>query len=80
MNLQSTPGSYGDVSSLVRDGWDNPDAGLIEQLPVAAYACDSAGRILWFNTQASELWGRVPASVTAANSIVDPTDFSLTAG
>ncbi|MCW3059205.1 MAG: hypothetical protein JWQ02_1026, partial [Capsulimonas sp.] len=60
MNLQSTPGSYGDVSSLVRDGWDNPDAGLIEQLPVAAYACDGAGRILWFNTRASELWGRVP--------------------
>ena len=34
--------------------------GLIELLPVAAYACDRAGRILWFNKRAADLWGRTP--------------------
>ena len=33
---------------------------LIEMLPVAAYACDAAGRVLWFNKRAVELWGRAP--------------------
>lgn len=33
---------------------------LIEMLPLAVYACDIAGRILWFNSRAAELWGRVP--------------------
>jgi PAS domain S-box-containing protein len=32
----------------------------LEKLPVAIYACDSAGRILWFNNRAAELWGRTP--------------------
>jgi PAS domain S-box-containing protein len=27
---------------------------------VAAYACDAAGRVLWFNGRAADLWGRVP--------------------
>lgn len=34
---------------------------LIETLPLAIYACDAAGRILWFNSRATELWGRTPA-------------------
>jgi PAS domain S-box-containing protein len=41
-------------------GWRNPPADLIEQLPAAMYACDAAGRILWFNARATELWGRSP--------------------
>lgn len=48
----------------VRD--DEPDAaldgrpGLIDLLPVAAYACDATGRLRWFNDKAAELWGRSP--------------------
>lgn len=34
---------------------------FIEMLPVAVYACDAAGRILWFNRRAADLWGRAPA-------------------
>lgn len=33
---------------------------FIEKLPLAIYACDSAGRILWFNKRAADLWGRTP--------------------
>ena len=33
---------------------------FIELLPVAAYACDGAGRVLWFNELAAELWRRSP--------------------
>ena len=33
---------------------------LVEMLPLAAYACDRDGRILWFNRRAAELWGRRP--------------------
>lgn len=33
---------------------------LIEWLPMAICACDSAGRILWFNSRATLLWGRSP--------------------
>lgn len=35
-------------------------ASFIELLPVAAYACDSQGRVLWFNRLAAKLWGRSP--------------------
>ncbi|HEX2256994.1 MAG TPA: HWE histidine kinase domain-containing protein [Afifellaceae bacterium] len=35
---------------------------LIEMLPVAVYACDADGRILWFNERAVGLWGRRPAN------------------
>ncbi|MEZ2128823.1 MULTISPECIES: PAS domain S-box protein [unclassified Sinorhizobium] len=34
---------------------------LVEKLPVAIYACDAQGRILWFNERAAALWGRMPA-------------------
>lgn len=37
-----------------------PPRQLIEMLPVAAYACDARGQILWFNEQAAKLWGRRP--------------------
>jgi PAS domain S-box-containing protein len=33
---------------------------FIELLPVAAYACDAHGRVLWFNRRAAQLWGRAP--------------------
>jgi PAS domain S-box-containing protein len=33
---------------------------FIELLPVAAYACDAFGHVLWFNRFAAELWGRAP--------------------
>ncbi len=38
---------------------DAPPA-LLEMLPVAIYACDARGRVLWFNNRAAELWGREP--------------------
>ena len=33
---------------------------FIEKLPVAMYACDMHGRIVWFNARAVALWGRTP--------------------
>jgi PAS domain S-box-containing protein len=33
---------------------------FIEKLPVAIYACDMQGRIVWFNGRAVALWGRTP--------------------
>lgn len=33
---------------------------FVELLPVAAYACDAFGRIVWFNRRAADLWGRTP--------------------
>jgi PAS domain S-box-containing protein len=33
---------------------------IIEMLPVAVYACDAAGRLLWFNRSAVELWQSAP--------------------
>jgi PAS domain S-box-containing protein len=33
---------------------------FIEKLPLAIFACDCHGRILWFNARAAELWGRRP--------------------
>jgi PAS domain S-box-containing protein len=40
-----------------------PDAPprALEMLPVAFYACDREGRILWFNQKAAQLWQRTPA-------------------
>ena len=36
----------------------SPD--FVEKLPLAVYACDAAGRLLWFNARAADLWGRSP--------------------
>ncbi len=33
---------------------------FIEKLPYAIYASDAAGRLLWFNSRAAQLWGRTP--------------------
>ena len=33
---------------------------FLEKLPLAIYACDADGRLLWFNARAVELWGRTP--------------------
>lgn len=33
---------------------------FLELLPIAVYACDADGRILWFNRRAADLWGREP--------------------
>jgi PAS domain S-box-containing protein len=49
-----------DLETLAHEAWRHPSAGFLEQLPVAIYACDAAGRILWFNARATEFWGRVP--------------------
>ncbi|HEY2682092.1 MAG TPA: hypothetical protein VGI93_01155, partial [Steroidobacteraceae bacterium] len=60
MNLQERPdrvlGSLGSAS----ESWRQPPPDFLERLPMAIYACDAAGRVLWFNTKASELWGRSP--------------------
>ena len=61
MNFQDRAGSQLDgIGSLVSFMWRNPSAEFLEQLPVAVYACDAHGRILWFNSRAAELWGRSP--------------------
>jgi PAS domain-containing protein len=33
---------------------------FLETLPLAIYACDGEGRVLWFNERAASLWGRRP--------------------
>jgi PAS domain S-box-containing protein len=48
-------------------GYSGPLVGLLdappaflEMLPVAIYACDADGRLLWHNSRAVDLWGRTP--------------------
>ncbi|MCK1513904.1 PAS domain S-box protein [Bradyrhizobium sp. 190] len=61
MNVQNGTGSQLDrIESLAPFIWQDPSAAFLEQLPVAIYACDARGRILWFNSRAAELWGRSP--------------------
>jgi PAS domain S-box-containing protein len=50
----------GAFDSLTAGEWESPSAEFLQQIPVAIYACDQFGRILWFNSLAVELWGRVP--------------------
>jgi PAS domain S-box-containing protein len=38
---------------------DTPPA-FLDMLPVATYACDAQGRVLWFNSRAVDIWGRKP--------------------
>ncbi|HTJ03280.1 MAG TPA: PAS domain S-box protein [Methylovirgula sp.] len=33
---------------------------FLEKLPLAIYACDAEGRILWYNQRAVDLWGNAP--------------------
>jgi PAS domain S-box-containing protein len=37
-----------------------PSLEFIEKLPLAIYACDADGCILWFNARAAQLWAREP--------------------
>jgi len=58
--------------------WRDRSPDFIEQLPIAAYACDARGRLLWFNTRASELWGRSPqigddSELNGSSCILDET-------
>jgi PAS domain S-box-containing protein len=41
-------------------GLQPPSPEFLEALPLAIYACSADGRVLWFNTRASQLWGRRP--------------------
>jgi PAS domain S-box-containing protein len=61
MNIQkrSTPDLHV-LEQLPLQAWRNPPSDFIEQLPLAIYACDADGRILWHNSRAAELWGRAP--------------------
>ena len=49
------PGATAQPHSLLRAP---PE--FVEFPPVAAYACDREGRVLWFNRLAEHLWGRAP--------------------
>jgi PAS domain S-box-containing protein len=61
VNIQerSTP-VPGGIESLALAAWRNPSPEFLEHLPLAIYACDATGRLLWFNARATELWGRAP--------------------
>jgi hypothetical protein len=37
---------------------------LLEMLPVAIYAGDAQGLVLWFNNRAVDIWGRTPQTGT----------------
>jgi PAS domain S-box-containing protein len=61
VNIQERPAAVPrGPESLALGAWQSPSAEFLDQLPIAIYACDAAGRILWFNAGASQLWGRVP--------------------
>ncbi|MBV8917291.1 MAG: PAS domain S-box protein [Bradyrhizobium sp.] len=61
MDIQAgTPSVIDNIQSLAPLIWRNPPTEFLEQLPVAVYACDARGHILWFNSHAAELWGRAP--------------------
>jgi PAS domain S-box-containing protein len=61
MNIQDRPApDLNGLEPLDPGSWQSPSARFLEQLPVAMYACDAAGRILWFTPRAAELWGREP--------------------
>lgn len=56
---ESVPAVRSRLSSPGESPLDLPRS-FIESLPVAIYACDASGHILWFNRLAAELWGRAP--------------------
>jgi PAS domain S-box-containing protein len=60
MNMQEPTASLVGLQPLTAATWQQPPAAFLEQLPVAIYACDAGGRILWFNSRAAEMWGRAP--------------------
>jgi PAS domain S-box-containing protein len=61
--------SFGDVAARITDKLmpkartpaalrASPE--FLEKLPLAIYACDAEGRILWYNQRAVDLWGNAP--------------------
>jgi PAS domain-containing protein len=48
--------------STLASGWMN----ILNTIPVAAYACNAAGQIIYFNALAESVWGRAP-QLRAAN-------------
>jgi PAS domain-containing protein len=60
MNIYQKAAELDGLEPLASLIWQNPSPGFLEQLPIAIYACDARGRILWFNARAAELWGRSP--------------------
>jgi PAS domain S-box-containing protein len=61
MNVQDRATAHvGGIVSSSPFVWRNPSPQFLDRLPVAIYACDACGRILWFNARAVELWGRTP--------------------
>ncbi|UWU77881.1 PAS domain S-box protein [Bradyrhizobium huanghuaihaiense] len=60
MNIQQTAVDLDSLEPLASSILQNPSPAFIAQLPIAIYACDARGRILWFNARAAELWGRAP--------------------
>jgi PAS domain S-box-containing protein len=60
MNIYQKAAELDGLEPLASLIWQNPSPAFLEQLPIAIYACDARGRILWFNARAAELWGRSP--------------------
>jgi PAS domain S-box-containing protein len=60
MNIQQRTAETLSTPGLSTVSWRHPPADFLEQFPIGIYACDALGRLLWFNTRASELWGRSP--------------------
>lgn len=44
---------------------------FVDLLPIAIYACDAEGRLLWYNARAQALWGRTPRLGEDAERIFD---------
>lgn len=64
MSLEQVTGAddadYGIFSDAAE--WLQVPPQIVEKIPFAIYACDAAGRILWFNRRAVRLWGRTPSN------------------
>ena len=56
--MRTSSRSFVGLPNSARDLQTPPD--FIERLPLAIYACDAEGHILWFNARAVQLWGRTP--------------------
>jgi PAS domain S-box-containing protein len=57
VEMASDPGVFALVGSSMRL---DVAPEILQHLPVAVYACDAQGRILWFNARAADIWGRSP--------------------
>ena len=60
MNVREFATALDKIESVATTIWHIPSSQFLNQLPIAAYACDADGRILWFNDRAVGLWGRAP--------------------